>query len=345
MPKISIIVPVYNTGEPLKRCLDSLIAQTQPDLEILVVDDGSTDPKTVKLCDEFQENYPAHRVFHLPNGGPSAARNYGIQKAKGEYVCFVDSDDWIEPETCGLLLKAVESGEYGLSVCGMSRDFVRGEEISSSEILTTGDHPIESDDDFKKYFCPLYENTLLVVVLAKLYRKENLQGKSVLFEPGVSLGEDMLFNFQYLKTFRKIAVVNIPLYHYVCGQEASLTRQTRFQWETFAQNCRLFREGRAFFQKTGLWETNGGAVAKHFLKSVFICLETILCRDGHLTASEQKAACSKILSSAELKEALMMKKPSDTEFLIYRLILSTHSAALIRSFTKFRFWYKNRKRY
>ena len=93
-PLISIIVPVYNTSFYLRTCLDSIISQSYTFIEIIVIDDGSTD-NSGKICDEYAEKDNRIKVFHRENGGVSRAKNYGLKIAKGEYVCFVDSDDYI----------------------------------------------------------------------------------------------------------------------------------------------------------------------------------------------------------------------------------------------------------
>lgn len=101
---ISVIVPVYNVEPYLKKCLDSIVNQTYEDLEILVIDDGSTD-KSGQICDEYAEWDERVRVFHTDNKGLSAARNLGLKEAKGEWIEFVDSDDWVDRDYCKLPLE------------------------------------------------------------------------------------------------------------------------------------------------------------------------------------------------------------------------------------------------
>lgn len=118
-PLISIIVPVYNIEEYLPRCVKTLRDQTYPHIEILLVDDGSTDG-TGALCDRLAEEDPRVRVFHKENGGSSSARNLGIAEAKGEYLGFVDSDDYVEPDMYEKLYAAIE--QYSVSVAQTGRD-------------------------------------------------------------------------------------------------------------------------------------------------------------------------------------------------------------------------------
>lgn len=122
MPKISIIIPVYKAENSLIRCLDSIVAQTYLDWECLLIDDGSPD-NSAKICDEYSNHDSRFRVFHKENGGPSSARNYGLDHAKGDYLAFIDSDDWVDKTFLDDLLKPfLENSKVGMTVCGLARE-------------------------------------------------------------------------------------------------------------------------------------------------------------------------------------------------------------------------------
>ncbi len=113
---ISIIVPVYKDEPYLRQCVDSILNQTYRDIEVLLIDDGSPD-RCGEICDEFAKKDQRIRVFHTENKGLSAARNLGLREAKGEYIGFVDSDDWIEPDMYEVLLKRMQETGADISVC------------------------------------------------------------------------------------------------------------------------------------------------------------------------------------------------------------------------------------
>ena len=113
---VSIIVPVYNVEQYLDRCLDSLVRQTYSKIEILLVDDGSTDGSGA-LCDAWQRRDHRIRVFHKPNGGLSDARNHGLERASGDWVCFVDSDDWFDLRFVETMLGALEDTGADVAEC------------------------------------------------------------------------------------------------------------------------------------------------------------------------------------------------------------------------------------
>ena len=113
---VSVIIPVYNVAKYLRKCLDSVLVQTYSDIEIVLVDDGSTDASGA-ICNEYAASYSRVCAFHLPNGGANAARKYGLEQSSGEYVYFIDSDDTIEPDTVeqalALMTPALELGGDG----------------------------------------------------------------------------------------------------------------------------------------------------------------------------------------------------------------------------------------
>lgn len=122
-PKISIIIPVYNVEDYLRPCLDSMIDQPVKEIEIICVDDGSTDGSGT-LCDRYQDRFPAMvRVLHQKNQGVSAARNAGMQMARGEYLTFVDPDDWLEPDMLQTMLEEMQKENAQAAFCGFAERF------------------------------------------------------------------------------------------------------------------------------------------------------------------------------------------------------------------------------
>ena len=114
-PSVSIIVPVYNAGKTISRCVDSILKQTCRDFELLLIDDGSTDHSGA-ICDDYQARDSRVRVFHQQNSGVSAARNLALREAKGEYLQFVDSDDWITPDATASLLRAARDNDCDMVI-------------------------------------------------------------------------------------------------------------------------------------------------------------------------------------------------------------------------------------
>ena len=127
-PLISVIVPVYNVEKYLKKCVDSITSQTYKNLEIFLVDDGSTD-SSGQICNEFEKNDARIKVIHKKNGGLSDARNAGLDRAKGQYYAFIDSDDYIQDNTIEIMLNAIKKNKSEIAVCNMIRFLEEGETV------------------------------------------------------------------------------------------------------------------------------------------------------------------------------------------------------------------------
>ena len=134
---ISVVVPVYNTGQYLTRCIKSILAQDYREIEILLVDDGSTDQATRLLCDTLAENNAAIRVFHKSNGGSASARNFGIKEARGNYIGFVDSDDVIDPNMYSSLLYDIQSQRVKIAIGNIATE-ENGRIIDIHKALSSG---------------------------------------------------------------------------------------------------------------------------------------------------------------------------------------------------------------
>ena len=134
---ISIIVPVYNAGSFLNNCLDSLVNQTYSNIEILLIDDGSTD-ECPQIADNYAEHDPRIRVFHKKNGGVSSARNVGLENARGQYIIFVDADDWIRCDTCEMVLKAMLSADANICFYNIVMAPVKGANYIRAAKAPTG---------------------------------------------------------------------------------------------------------------------------------------------------------------------------------------------------------------
>ncbi|MBQ3474468.1 glycosyltransferase [Candidatus Saccharibacteria bacterium] len=186
-PKVSLIITVYNKAPFLRRCLDSVKNQVKNDAQIIVVDDGSTDG-SAEICDEYD-----FEIYHIENGGVSEARNFGMNKAKGEYITFLDSDDILTPKTLNIMEKVAGRGfniyQFGQYRCKTP------ENCNKIPYASPKGH-------YDLYFIPKY----WVMVWNKLYKKSFLEENHIRFQKDMSFGEDAIFNMQCI-------LANGGLYH------------------------------------------------------------------------------------------------------------------------------------
>lgn len=208
-PLISVIVPVYNVEKYLSRCLDSIISQTYKNLEIIVVDDGSTDDSR-KLCDRYAEKDERIKVFHKKNGGLSDARNYGIERAHGEYISFIDSDDWVETKYIKVLYEGLCDSSCDISMVKHFIDYPN----KTIDTGTGNKIKLTPHDCLDKM---LYQEDIDVSAWAKLYSKNLF--KNISFPKGC-LFEDSATTYKLIDKSNAIYLNSMPLYHYVIRKES-----------------------------------------------------------------------------------------------------------------------------
>ena len=213
---ISVIVPVYNVEKYLERCVKSIAAQTYKDLEILLIDDGSTD-ESGKMCDDFQQTDSRIKAFHKQNGGLSDARNYGIEHSAGEFISFVDSDDYIDEKMLEPLHRLITENDADLAVCS-AMDVFEGKEITQvKEIKEFNLNKVES----YKY---MLRGDGIPSACNKLYKRQTVG--DVRFPVG-KLYEDGFFTPQILKRVEKTAVTSKPMYYYFRRADSITTKPFR----------------------------------------------------------------------------------------------------------------------
>lgn len=209
---ISVIVPIYNTGCYLRKCVDSILSQDYENLEIILVDDGSTDGTTVRLCDELAEKNDCIHVIHKKNGGSANARNMGVKNAKGEYVVFVDSDDYVEKNMLSTLCRDAKENDVRMVIGGMVID-------GHKKIIRPDALPASAKLDSK---------TALHYFLLGHWHSActNLYHRSVFDEltfPEKESNEDYYFNFFAIRKVQSVYVDLNVFYHYVKREDSNTT--------------------------------------------------------------------------------------------------------------------------
>lgn len=241
---VSVIIPVYNAEKTLKSCLDSLLKQTVKDIEIIVVDDGSTDGSP-QICDEYAERYGI-TVIHKPNGGVSTARNRGIEEAKGKYLMFCDSDDWVEETYVEVFYSRMEEFGAELTVGGLIMN-----ETVKKEVYIKNSGKTEPYCIPQKVFYELRNKDILAFPFNKIFLRSLIMEKGIRFKVGLSECEDLVFNLQYINFCEKgILVIPESLYHYEF-REGSLS--TRYHNDRFFDVIRpIFKAYEETIEKTGV---------------------------------------------------------------------------------------------
>lgn len=226
-PKISVVVPVYKVEKYLDRCVDSLVNQTFKDIEIILVDDGSPD-SSPQICDQWARRDWRVRVFHQPNGGPSVARNKGLDAARGEYVGFVDSDDYLLPETYTELYAEARRGRYDVVYTGNTYHRLDGVlELNGVRNLRYRGNDVINHIGDMLYEVRVKDQKQRVVASASMgiYRREIIEKNRLRFMPGY-ISEDLLFNIDFISNCSSVRYLPVAYYQYCCN-EVSFTQSFR----------------------------------------------------------------------------------------------------------------------
>lgn len=236
--KVSVIVPIYNTEKYLKQCIDSILNQTYKNIEIILVDDGSTD-NSCSICDYFWHRYENIICIHEKNNGSVKARKTGIWLASGKYIVFVDSDDYVEENYVEALYGALVYYKADISICECQGEFedCRVNKSKRERRCTSGSFSVSEG-----YSYTTYRNHR--VVWGGLYKKKVIQ--NIQFAKDLYVGEDTLFFAMAARQAEKIAQIGLKLYHYVQYEESAyhgrFSNEKITELEAWRRVCRVFED-------------------------------------------------------------------------------------------------------
>ena len=231
-PLISIIIPVYKVEKYLKRCVDSVIKQTYKNLEIILIDDGSPD-NCPKICDDYSKKDKRIEVIHKKNGGVSAARNKGLKLSNGDYIVFVDSDDWLEYNFVEEMLTNLRKNKVDYIVCGYNRVYDDKKEIingnMNKELIPSSNYLIKLLNVQNGYG----------FVHMKMINKKALQ--NVIFNEKLIVGEDALFNIEVCKNIENVLIYNRPLYNYFFNSNSVVRKYDDNYCNNYLESMKLMK--------------------------------------------------------------------------------------------------------
>ena len=241
-PVVSIIVPVYNAEKTLCRCVDSIRKQEYGDFELLLVDDGSQD-SSGSLCDSYAAEDERIRVIHKKNGGVSAARNEALSQARGEFLQFVDSDDWLAPEATKLMVRTARENSCDLVIADFYR--VSGDRIShKGEIDEEG---VMSREEFAAHMMENPADYYYGVLWNKLFRRELVEREHLRMDEKIHWCEDFLFNLEYILHGETFCALRMPVYYYV-KTKGSLVAQSMTIPKVIRMKLQVFEYYQNFYK-------------------------------------------------------------------------------------------------
>lgn len=260
-PLVSIIIPVYNLAPYLKECLDTVRKQTYPELEVLLVNDGSTD-SSKDLCEIYVRGDSRFHLINKPNSGVSDSRNRALDAASGKYIQFIDGDDWLTPDATEILVHAAESTGADLVLAHFyrvadERMAPRGH-IKAEKVLTRQEFAAEMMKAPANYYYGVLWN--------KLYRRSILDSRGLRFDTQVNWCEDFLFNLEYIQYVRLVSAVPKPIYYYR-KRETSLVNSQVSLRRTIAMKVQTFACYKELYQKLDLYEEQKAGIYRYLLSA------------------------------------------------------------------------------
>lgn len=247
MPQISVIVPVYKAEKFIEHCVDSILNQTYRNIEVILIDDGSPD-LCPEICDQYAVKDSRVRVLHKENGGVSSARNAGLDIARGEYITFVDSDDYLEPCMYEMMLNKAISYECDVVMCDCMKDYVDHSEIYTHNIRAGFYNQEQLEEEYYPHLL-MMENVEYPATISNwlLLWKSTLNIPEMRYEPGIRYSEDLLFGAKLMWLAKSFYYMKgEAYYHYVMNPVSASHTYVPDKWNDYK---RLYGRIRDTFEK------------------------------------------------------------------------------------------------
>lgn len=321
---ISVIVPVFNKEKYMRDCIDSILGQSYEKLQIILVDDGSTD-KSGEICDWYAKYDSRVAVLHKENGGVSTARNAGITIAKGEYIIFVDSDDFLEKDYCTKMITAQEKKPAAFVVSSY-------QSVCRNEIRKlTWKNKEYSGHYTKTDFAELLEMGEFSSIFNKIYRREVIVKNNISFIPGIHYGEDGLFCLSYLEKleFDEIILLNQAGYVYITDATDSLSKG--FHQGVYQT---IVRMNHLIFDLSEKWKIEKKEnIYKYAAKGIETALLDYMKKENPKPFLIKYHCCNKVLRTKKYNDYLV--KAGVSFSLPRRIINKAHNILVLMLYLKF----------
>lgn len=302
-PLVTAIVPVYGVERYLDRCVRSLVGQTHRNLEIILVDDGSLDASPA-ICDRWAARDARVRVIHQTNAGVSAARNRGMEVARGTYLCFVDADDYAEPDMVATMVARAEADDAQMVWCGYETNMMRDDgPCPRMDATVSYDLTLTDNAGLAAWFAELAARRYVYPSWNKLFRADFVRAVGARFPVGVIADEDSYFGFPLYAAVERVSVVPARLYHYVVRPGSAAGR---YQPALFASRRTVWRFVSPIVAR---WNPSFAPVFDNlFLSGVGLCLN-FLYEDRTLGCGERRAQVAAIARDEAVRDVVGRVRP------------------------------------
>lgn len=333
---VSLIIPFYNPGSLIERCLRSVLQQTYADIEVIVIDDGSTDGS-----DDIVKNFLSDsrvKFFQQNNLGVSTARNIGMENATGRYVAFVDSDDFLESGFVSRLVNSNNEGKINWVVSGLNYLRPYGESYHEFRKLKFDNIKLNNKVDMISHFFPFIDRSGFNNVCGKLYDLSIIRSNGIKFDRSIGMGEDTLFNLNYFIAIDSCAFINDCLYNYWFQVNYS---SKKYDDSSFYKRVKILNQFEVYFKKMGL---NVRELDWFFVQAAFSSYMSLFHNECQLSLPQKIRAVKEIQSYQRVVEARKFAKPSKIFQLLVKFAINTDSVFIILAFAKILRFFQHRIR-
>ncbi|SHF46252.1 Glycosyltransferase involved in cell wall bisynthesis [Salegentibacter echinorum] len=315
-PKVSIVLPVYNVEKYISKSIESILNQNFTNFELLIIDDGSPD-KSIQTAKTYEDN--RIKIFHKENGGLSDARNYGLKRAAGEYIYFMDSDDWIEPNLLEENIAILDTEKLDFVIFGYQQDNenLEGKVLNSLDFvppnlkLRKGQDVLTVDQEILG---------LMGYAWNKIYKLDFLKKHELQFEKGTSLVEDILFNSQVYNLSNRLHFNNNAYYHYINRPVVTLIKQFHSNSFELKKNKTIALE--EFLIGWSLKEEEIKRIqALSLIQGIRYCIHNLYSYKNSLSHTEKKAYLNYMLSDGLTREVINFYNPTNLKDKVYKFLL------------------------
>lgn len=318
--KISIIVPVYNAEQFISQCLDSIVNQTYTNLEVIIINDGSTDATGV-LCDAYAKKDSRLHVIHKMNEGVSKARNIGFKVSSGDYIQLADADDVLYPTLCEKLVEGMEANNADIVICGFRTTFYENGKCVRAFDLAPEDRVYSIENDLLSEFCMYRESGLMNVSWNKLYKRSIIHEKAVTFPEEIHISDDQFFALQYWAHVTTVCALSDVLYEYRQINKASITAKYHEKFSLYSEQFLDFV--RTFYRShcaaNSVHERQ--AFARIVLRTVCSAFEYVVMHSKETGNVVCKQKVSELIDNAVVKETLPVQLSLPIHYAIMRFFL------------------------
>ncbi len=309
-PKVSVIMPVYKVEAYVGRAIESVLAQTLGDFEFLIVDDGSPD-RSGEICDEYAARDARISVIHRANGGAPSARNEAMDKARGEYLYFLDADDWAEPNMLEEMYALGSAHDLQLVIAGFYIDTYAGDDPTNflRQILHVPSQVFESQRQFREQAWRLFDVNQFYSPWNKLYRRDYIEANGLRFPQ--TFWDDFPFVLSVIRDVERVGVMEQAYYHFIRAREESET--TRYRKGMYEKRE---EEHRWMLDLYDHWDVHDDdsreMIMRRYSERLVGCVENVTCPDSGLTRRQMREQVRAIISTPHAIEAARLTRPRST---------------------------------